>query len=592
MRRMKSVFWRLAIVVALVGVGQVSTSSAQADRDTLLPDLAPRELEILGNLEITFPSLRRQPLSGFNPPPRIYEVPRGWRPWTGEYKQPSADLPGTSLIQPASPPATISVGQHPHNGELSMGIGRYLSREVRAQAAFDLGSSVTFHGDLFHEGLSKYKPFNDSLETEAPHQAYDGLAGLTYRAGATSAGIEVTGFFDEYDLYGARPDTAPFLSPERDGSGFGGRAWVSTGEASKVPVRLTAEYKATTYETGYPDEPGLVSIDGRQLALQGEGRFGVGDRNLSLDAKTWLTEQRGFFDPLENVSVEPSRDVTTYRAGGDLNFGVGRRGLLRVGAQLHGYSSSGDGVAVDSNGSSDSKVYLAPRISYVNLIASVAEIYVKNTPIVRVKDQHGLFDANPFLVDYAPLFPELSVVNVEGGLVFYKGPVRIAARSGVTTYESFLYFESDGSPAFGPRFFNARYGNADVFFAGGDVGVTFPGQFSATVSTRWQSAKLENDVDVPNYPEFEGGLRGSFIFADDRALIQFDGTIVGDRNVDSSGEEVVSGYLDMAVLASYYLRNGIGFYARIQTITGDTFERWVGYPVADWVTLGGIRIRW
>ena len=45
---------------------------AQARQD--LPDLAPREVEITGDLTIAFPTLRRQPIVGFNPPPRVPDM--------------------------------------------------------------------------------------------------------------------------------------------------------------------------------------------------------------------------------------------------------------------------------------------------------------------------------------------------------------------------------------------------------------------------------------------------------------------------------------------------------------------------------------
>jgi hypothetical protein len=247
----------------------------------------------------------------------------------------------------------------------------------------------------------------------------------------------------------------------------------------------------------------------------------------------------------------------------------------------------------------DSKLYVAPRISYRNLIASGTEVYIKNTPIVEAADQQDLFAANPFLVDAPLALPELSIVNVEGGLVFYSGPLRVAARSGITTYENFRIYRSGSSPYFGQGFFDVVYDNADVLFAGGDIGITFPGQFSATLTGRWQSAKLDDDVDVPYYPAFEGGIRASYAFVDDRALIQLDGSFVSERKtgvVRSNGvtteEFTLPGYVDMAFLASYYFENGVGVFGRVHSMTGETFERWVGYPAADWVTLAGIRLRW
>jgi hypothetical protein len=581
---------RFAVVGLLLAVMlPVASALAQADRDTLLPDLAPRELEILGNLEITFPSLRRQPLSGFNPPPRIYEVPRGWRPWTEDYKQASADLPGSSLIQPASPPPTISVGQHPHRGELSLGIGRYLSREVHAQAAFDVGSNVVVYGDAFHDGLDKFKPFDDTLGTEAPRQNYDGLAGLSYRAGATTAGLEFSGFYRDLDLYGARGDTMPFASPQRTGQGLGGRVWVATGSASSLPVHLSAAYRTNTFETTRTGIPTNASIDGSQVTVAGDAKLKRGPRALLLDGKLWINSQSGSGDLQQMPDL--TLDVATFQGGGEFRINMGDRGMLRFGAEVHGYTLSQDASAAPPP-SGSSKLYVAPRISYLSSIGSGAEFYVKNTPIVNFRDQEGMFEANPFLIDGAMSLPELSIVNVESGVVLYNGPFRVAARAGITTYENFMYYVSSSSPIFGNGFFDVRYADADILFAGGDIGVTLPGRFSATLTGRWQSAKLDNDQDVPNYPGFEGGMRASYAFAGDRALLQLDGKFVGSRNVDYTGGAVLSGYVDTAFLASYYFENGIGFFGRVQTMTANTFERWVGYPVADWVTLGGVRLRW
>ncbi|MEX1055354.1 MAG: hypothetical protein WED81_04960, partial [Rhodothermales bacterium] len=40
----------------------------------VLPDIAPRVVEIRGQLEISLPSLQRQPLMGFNPPPPVAPI--------------------------------------------------------------------------------------------------------------------------------------------------------------------------------------------------------------------------------------------------------------------------------------------------------------------------------------------------------------------------------------------------------------------------------------------------------------------------------------------------------------------------------------
>ena len=76
---------RMAALIP-VAVLALRTASAQ-DPQPVLPNLAPREVEIRGQLVIQFPALERQPLIGFNPPPRIPTIPADRRPLVEEYKQ-------------------------------------------------------------------------------------------------------------------------------------------------------------------------------------------------------------------------------------------------------------------------------------------------------------------------------------------------------------------------------------------------------------------------------------------------------------------------------------------------------------------------
>ena len=69
----------LWLVLPVEALAQVDTTRSA------LPDIAPREVEIRGQLEILLPSLRRQPLVGFNPPPRVPRPPAGRRPFAETY---------------------------------------------------------------------------------------------------------------------------------------------------------------------------------------------------------------------------------------------------------------------------------------------------------------------------------------------------------------------------------------------------------------------------------------------------------------------------------------------------------------------------
>ena len=77
-------------LIVLLGASVLGTRDAAA-QDPALPNLAPQVVEITGDLSISFPSLSRQPLAGFNPPPRVPDIPASRIPYIDDYKQENAD---------------------------------------------------------------------------------------------------------------------------------------------------------------------------------------------------------------------------------------------------------------------------------------------------------------------------------------------------------------------------------------------------------------------------------------------------------------------------------------------------------------------
>ena len=125
----------VALVLPLLFLLALSTPAetlAQADTTrTVLPDIAPREFEIRGPLEISFPSLRRQPLVGFNPPPRVPNISEGRRPYVETFREASSMLSSSTLDRPQPPSALQAVD--PAQGEVEVYAGRYYSRGARAR---------------------------------------------------------------------------------------------------------------------------------------------------------------------------------------------------------------------------------------------------------------------------------------------------------------------------------------------------------------------------------------------------------------------------------------------------------------------------
>ena len=111
------------------------------------------------------------------------------------------------------------------------------------------------------------------------------------------------------------------------------------------------------------------------------------------------------------------------------------------------------------------------------------------------------------------------------------------------------------------------YGEVDTYFAGGDIAVAIPGTFSVALTGDWKGARLDSDFELPYFANFEAGLRATYTFAGDRAILQGDGKYIGSRYADRLGERELPGYLDLSALVSYYVTPSIGIYGRAKSIT-------------------------
>ena len=141
------------------------------------PELPPREVEIRGTLEVSLPSLQRQPLMGFNPPPEVPRPPANRRPFIERYKQASADLPVSPLGRP-QPPSALGASYPPAQGQIESLIGRYFSRAVNARLQAPLSDQASFLLRADYRGSEGHEPFETLPDVNAPFDALEALVGV------------------------------------------------------------------------------------------------------------------------------------------------------------------------------------------------------------------------------------------------------------------------------------------------------------------------------------------------------------------------------------------------------------------------------
>ena len=576
-----------------IGVGQ----GAQADTSgSVLPDIAPREIEIRGQLEISFPSLERQPLVGFNPPPRVRELGPDERPFVEEYKQESADLPPSPLQRPEAPPITEITTGDPMGGLIEASGGRYYARLVRARIAVPARGRTAFHTDLDYGGSDGYlvaddNAFLDDPDVRTPYDALEGAFRVTTTRERLRAGGTLDGFANRYSLYGAVPDDLDATAqPNRRGGGIGGAAWVEGESGALTDLALRLRYGAAGYETDV-----LASDNARHRRY--ERRLDAGGRLGVLAAGGEIVADASFSGAGLDQDGPLGDAIQVFDGGGGYRFVARGRLNLMLGARYLAFDSN-QPRSFDVRGSVQNVrgSYVTPDVRLDLYPSSALRLYAESRPGTDLAGLAGLYEENPYLVDEPLVLPNVRQLDAEGGAELFAGPVQLKVWGGYERYPSFLFFEhavNERGLPYRRGLHTANYAAATIVHGGGDVSVALPGGLSALASVSVREGQLnEGGGAIPYFAPITGEAALSYAFAGRRGLLQLTSHYESKRYVSRALDRRVGDYVDLDLSASYDVAANVGLVARLDNIAFEALERWEGYPQPPLVMTAGLRVIW
>lgn len=109
------------------------------ETQSLLPEIDPQDIEIRSQFRARFPGLRRQPILGFNPRPRIFMVDPNRMPFMETEEQIMANLPIGEVSRPDAPEYSVLPYNRNTNGYAVLAIGNYITPEADVWAAAQIG---------------------------------------------------------------------------------------------------------------------------------------------------------------------------------------------------------------------------------------------------------------------------------------------------------------------------------------------------------------------------------------------------------------------------------------------------------------------
>ena len=104
---------------------------AQGAQNTLLPEINPQDIEIRSEFKANFPGLRRQPILGFNPRPRVFQIDPNRMPFLESREAAVSGISVTALDRPQEPAKMVWVTPLRPKVSSKLGMGWFVSPELR-----------------------------------------------------------------------------------------------------------------------------------------------------------------------------------------------------------------------------------------------------------------------------------------------------------------------------------------------------------------------------------------------------------------------------------------------------------------------------
>ena len=445
----RTLYSRLLLLLALICSIHLSVDIAKAQNrdttDTILPDLSPQEVEIRGQLEISFPSLRRQPLIGFNPPPRVPEIPDSYMPYLEPYKLSGTDFPSNQMGD-FDPPDVLPISDiYPTVGELEASAGRYLARVIRARLSTPLTLQSSLYGRVDYEGSEGYSPVNDLDDLRNPYDGIRSTIGFQSSGPRITTGLELNGLVNSYTLFGTNfrqngTVSTDIVLPDRVGLNGNAEFWLNSYGESSVDTEFRLSFGSSRYRTDVFDNSlnELPRLNQQERRLNGsfgiDVPFSIGSfivssalstSGIDLSTPTAGVDDFGLFD-FKNYTMEASS-------------GFKLRLSPRISLTVAGHYM---GTSFIEQGTEQSRSFLTANADLRFYPVSGLTFYLRNQPGVDTNTLWDVFTQNPYVIDQPQLQSTLRPIDAKAGFTFYKGIMQLSANVGYIQTPNFLFFEN------------------------------------------------------------------------------------------------------------------------------------------------------
>lgn len=560
----RPLFLFLLFSASLIFTHEIRAQQAQTEPEqSLLPEIDPQDIEIRSQFQARFPGLRRQPILGFNPRPRVFQTDPNRIPFIEDEETVAASLPIGTLDRPEAPGYQRLGYADPEIAFIRGGIGSYISPEADIFAVAKLSDKNWVSGNV------NFQSTDGHISNFASSYRYLNSEIRSYNRLSDRVKMNASAGFD---------------------SNFNHMPWLVTDNNEFLDIE-TRVSKTGVYGSADLDFA-QTSLSGVNFSVSGytnEFSRSSGLAELSGNSNEWGLNAAGSYSMLGNSINEIYRLKIGAKTGAQQPF-LGENKLWSVSTasahyeRLFNYRTdlkASFGVNGVSDAAEDFKLYISPEIELKHTFFTGFSVrgnaYGKAShySLAEVQSQNRFFDfTTPLRHQYEmKALGEMLLEPVYG--------TKIIGGASYQNISNFLYFErgvnSVGSVSqVTEGYYIANFRDATILKAYGGITQDLrPEVLWVSADGHWQIPRLSGGDKIPFVENLS--IKGTISYrpASEILLEGWGGFLAGREN--HRGENMASIFtLGGKFEISIYDRFGV--YGKMLNILNEEYEIWSGYP--------------
>ncbi|MDZ7772663.1 MAG: hypothetical protein U5K31_07995 [Balneolaceae bacterium] len=553
-------------------------------QNTLLPEIDPQDIEIRSQFRARFPGLTRQPILGFDPNPRVFQIDPDRMPFMESRDDVVASLSVSELSRPAPPDYVPMSYSAPIGLFANAGFGSYTAPEAKLWGLYkpsdrsyvgmdlDLSTSLDDHLDQrpsTYRDFAANLEFGTKLDARTQLDVFGGMrSDFNYSAGFPPSGSSTD--------YGQRSLTGFNLGAELRSMRNGVTGWDARADLKFNGMKVNEgggirQGHEAVYEVG-----GRYQWAGSQpretWQVKGDVRGGIYSDEIGDGTTGWITLYgAAVYDRLFNYTTRLTAEAGAYYVANSM----------------------------------ESAVLPGPRLSLKYWISERLTLQVQGEAAPRLFSRGQLYDRNRFVQIEQELghsydmrgSAEISLAFFDEGRIYGGVSYRYGDNNPVFAYEGALSAAAAaGDP---PADYRVYYDDLTVARIFGGV------SHALVAETIWFHAEgylqVPRLVDEVSYhsgdrvPFMETwGLNGSISFRPINDIkVEGWADLMGGRPANS--QQTLDAELDPVFLlggrADVEISDHFGVYAKIVNLLSQNYSMWYRYPERPLQVFGGVTLK-